>query len=89
MLRQLGKPTFFITLSASETQWDDLIRTLYLLKHSKKLTKELTSFEKSTLVSEDPVVCVLYFEKLGNIILRILQSKVHSPFQNHYITDFF
>ncbi|GFT97139.1 ATP-dependent DNA helicase [Trichonephila clavipes] len=35
MIRQLGKPTiFFLTLSANEIGWTDLIQILYTLKHS-------------------------------------------------------
>lgn len=31
MIRQLGKPTVFLTMSANETNWPDLLKTLYEL----------------------------------------------------------
>lgn len=36
MMRQLGKPTIFLTLSAREIQWPKLIRTLYKLKYGEE-----------------------------------------------------
>jgi len=29
MIRQLGKPTIFLTMSTSEYRWSDLLRLLY------------------------------------------------------------
>lgn len=35
MMRQLGKPTIFLTLSASETRWPRLLKTLFRLKYGR------------------------------------------------------
>ena len=41
MLRQLGKPTLFITLSSSEYKWKNLLNILYKLKYIIKFLKEI------------------------------------------------
>ncbi|GBP72617.1 hypothetical protein EVAR_83127_1 [Eumeta japonica] len=51
MIRQLGAPTAFMTLSANETGWTDLLKLLYKLKNganiSDKLIDELVSVSES------------------------------------------
>lgn len=72
MLRQLGKPTMFLIVSANETEWPDLIKTIYRFKNNgATLTDEeeqdLHFLEKYNLVNEDSVTCALYFNKMVNI----------------------
>lgn len=65
MIRQLGCPTLFLTLSAAETHW------IPLLKHLVKLTRnmEISDDEalnmefslKSELIRDNPVACVRYY----------------------------
>jgi hypothetical protein len=65
MMRQLGKPTLFLTFSANETRWPQLLKTLYRLKILGRdfdgidITEELSSLDRTTLVNEDPVTCCL------------------------------
>ena len=35
---------------------------------------------KSTLINEDALTCAIYFNKLVNVVMNILQSKTCSPF---------
>jgi hypothetical protein len=58
MIRQLGKPTVFLTKSANEIGWPLLLQILYKLKNngieiSKEATEQLHFIEKSTLINED------------------------------------
>ena len=46
MLRQLGKPTFFLTLSAAETRWPELVKFLFRLKYNKPLLMEMCDNQK-------------------------------------------
>lgn len=93
MNRQLGKPTFFITLSSNETGWPKLIQTLYKLKNNIDLTLEqaqnLHYIEKAKLVNEDAVTCAIYFNKLVNTVLNTLQLKNFSPFGQHRVSHYF
>ena len=79
--RQYGKPTFlFFTISAKEIGWSKLLELLYKLrKNNSEILVEhaaaLNFIEKSTLINEDAVTCAIYFNKLVNVLLKILQSK--------------
>ena len=39
MIRQLGIPTLFISLSAANTKWTELLQSIYLLIHKKIYTQ--------------------------------------------------
>lgn len=68
MIRQLGKPTVFLTMSASEYEWDDLLCLLYRLENNGR---EWAGEERSaTCMSSDlrttlaikipsPAACIL------------------------------
>lgn len=95
MIRQLGKPTIFLTLSASEYGWSDLLRLLYRLEMGKEWKGEedpatsMSSDLRTTLVNEDPVTCCLYFNKLVDTIMFLLKSKSYSPFGDYHVVDYF
>ncbi|KAJ8043495.1 hypothetical protein HOLleu_10603 [Holothuria leucospilota] len=40
MIRQLGFPTYFVSLSAAGTRWTDLLRILGMLVDNKEYTQE-------------------------------------------------
>lgn len=53
MIRQLGAPTAFMTLSANETGWKDLLKLLYKLKYegadiSDEFLEEMSYVHKSS-----------------------------------------
>lgn len=93
MIRQYGKPTVFFTISANEIGWPKLLQLLHNLKNNANISVEeaanLHFIEKSTLINEDAVTCAIYFNKLVGIILKILQSKRHSPFKKYRILHYF
>jgi hypothetical protein len=51
--------------------------------------KELNAIRQSQLINEDPVTCVVCFNKLGDVIMRVLQHRKISPFGEHRIVDYF
>jgi hypothetical protein len=78
MIRQFGKPTMFLTLSASVVRGSHLLQTLCKLQGETSITdplKELNAIRQSHLVNEDPVNCVVYFNKLVDVIVRVLQHR--------------
>lgn len=91
MMRQLGKPTMFLTLSASEVKWDDLIRLLHRLKYHREAdnVESLSAMARASLVNEDPVTCNLYFNKLVDVLMAMLQLKKNGPFGDNYVVDYF
>lgn len=93
MIRQLGKPTVFLTMSANEISWKWLLKTLHKLKYGTEITDlevdQLQYKVKAALINEDAVTCVIYFNKLVNVIMTILQNKTVSPFGKHYVRHYF
>jgi len=53
MIRQFGLPTFFITLSAAKSKWNELLVILSILLDSRDITEEeaadLSSAEKARI----------------------------------------
>lgn len=93
MIRQLGKPTLSLTISANEMGWINLIQTLSKLKNGVEITEEMSSemdfIQKSTLINEDAVTCVIYFNKMVNSLMSVLQSKKYSPFGKFRVAHYF
>jgi hypothetical protein len=91
MVRQLGKPAMFLTMSASEVRWPHLLQILCKLQIESGVTvslKELDAIRRSRLVNEYPVTCVIYFTKLVDVIMRVFQHKEISPFGEHRIVGY-
>lgn len=83
-----------MTLSANEIGWPDLLKLLHTLAHGREGTQEfiaseLSFIEKSSLINNDAVTCAIYFNKLVNVIMTILQSKKFSPFGKYRVINYF
>ena len=80
MIRQLGCPTFFLTLSAAETKWPELLRILKEILEDVKLptdaVMELQWNERAELIMSDPVTCARYFDHRSKELFRVLRSEV-------------
>ena len=71
MMRQLGKPTAFMTLSADKINWTNLLAILHTrspiipFKESdeQKLFVQLNIHQRVQLVAEDPLICCIYFHR--------------------------
>ena len=78
MIRQLSLPTWFMSLSAADTRWTDLLKMLAKLndgiEYSEKEIETLTWQEKTKPVQKDPVTCSRYFDhrvqEFLNIVLK-------------------
>ena len=84
MIRQLGILTLFISLSAADTKWTELLRSIYISIHQKKKTDDeidnMPWFDKCELISKDPATCARYFNnKVQKFVKHILKSP-YSPF---------
>lgn len=69
MIRQLGKPTAFMALSANEIGWPDLLTLLHKLAEEKEdmlnlIASELCFIQNSSLITNDAVTCAIYFNNL-------------------------
>ena len=80
MIRQLGIPTLFLSFSANDLHWSELLVTLGKLVDRKDYTESLESGSlpwetRSRLVQSDPVTCVRHFDhRVAQFIQTILKS---------------
>ena len=92
MIRQLGYPSVFFSLSAADTHWKDLIRCLALLVNGDNLTDDeiehsLTFQQKCKLVSSHPTVCSRFFHHRVQKFINLILTGDHAPVGT--VSDFF
>ena len=83
MIRQLSLPTWFMSLSAADTRWTDLLKMLAKLNNGVDYTDKdiegLTWQEKTKLVQKDPFTCSRYFDhRVQEFLNTILKSNCES-----------
>ena len=92
MIRQLGVPTFFLTLSAAETRWNELICILEKKSSGKditeKMARDMKIDDKYRLIKNDPVTCAQYFDHRFRELLKVLKHKC-GPFSPFELIDYF
>ncbi|XP_052075796.1 uncharacterized protein LOC127713867 [Mytilus californianus] len=81
MVRQLGLPTWFISLSSAETRWKPLLRSLGKIidgvQYSDEDINTMTWQTKCRLVRSDPVTTARYFDyKVQKFFHSFLNSSV-------------
>lgn len=89
MVRQVNLPTFFITLSAAEARWNELLKILKKLVDGVDATDDniinMTYSEKCRLIRSDPVTCSRYFDYRLRELLKCLKNGVFGPYElTHY-----
>ena len=92
MIRQLGKPTTFMAISANEVKCMHLIEILHSLNDLYKDVdvSKLTRSMRSTLVNEDQGTCCVYFKKLVDMLMNLLKAKrSYNPFCKYRVLDYF
>ncbi|CEP07201.1 hypothetical protein [Parasitella parasitica] len=67
MIRQLGTPTLFVSISAAETKWPELLVVLKKLIDGVVITEAeaeaLDNEVKCRRIQSDPITCASYFDK--------------------------
>ena len=90
MMRFHGKPTFFTTFSAAESEWHDLLKVLGTVVDQKEYTDqeidEMTRVEKQRLILADPVTCARHFNHRTHILFKEFFKSSNSPFE---MSEFF
>ena len=84
MIRQLGLPTLFISLSANDLHWPELIIALGKLVDKKDYTeavesKTLSWETRSRLVQSDLVSCVRHFDHRVSQFINLVLKSPESP----------
>lgn len=82
MIKQLGKPCWFIILTCGNSLWPEMTKILYSLKHGQDPSDEIldgmNSIDKDKLVAEDSVTSARYFHKRTSKFIRevLLKTKI-------------
>ncbi|XP_070548510.1 uncharacterized protein [Ptychodera flava] len=91
MIRQLGLPTWFTSLSSADTKWIDLHRILGVLVDGKHYTdddlKAMDWATKTRLLQSDPVTCARFFDHRINEFINTVLKSPHEPIGK--LTDYF
>ena len=79
MIRQLGTPTWFFTLSAADMKWPDMIQIIarqYGVSYSDEDVAALSFDEKSNWLRRNPVTAARHFQyRLNSFFRDVLKSK--------------
>ena len=83
MIRQIGSPTWFMSLSAADTKWIDLLNILRQdeedVKYKNVPTHELPWQYTSELVSKNPVICARFFNNRCDTFIQNVLMSPHNP----------
>ncbi len=74
MIRQLGTPTWFLTLSAADMKWPDMIQTIakqYGVIYTDEDIKGLSFEQKSSWLKRNPVTAARHFQYILYSILKV------------------
>lgn len=92
MIMQFGLPTLFITLSAAETKWPELLIILKQTVDKEIVTaadvEEISFLDRCRLIRADPVTCCIYFEYRCRKLIETWNC-TGGPFGEHKITHFY
>ena len=90
MIRQLGLPTWFMSLSSADTRWSFLLKALSQLDGiilSDEEVAKLSWNEKTKLVQKDPITCSRIFDERVRKFIQIFLKSSHDPIG--HVTDYF
>jgi len=71
MVRQLGTPTIFFTLSAADYHWPDLFKILSPNVNPNSLDEK----QRATLMHDNPATVAWFFEKRCDIFMKLFMTK--------------
>lgn len=93
MIRQLGIPTLFITLSAAEIKWPELIVILKGILENEEINEQVAEDmnweSKASLIRRDPITCSRYFDYKFRQCQEFLLLSKSGIFKEHPVLDFF
>ena len=75
MVKQLGLPTFFITLSCADLHWNELISIIVTL-NKEKITEDdinnMNSFERCKYLNLNPVLLARHFQYRVEVFFKVI-----------------
>nr|XP_029725295.1 uncharacterized protein LOC115265171 [Aedes albopictus] len=93
LMRQIGTPVFFLTVSAVETNWPELIQALVEYTSGTKISLydalNLPYEERAKLVKENPVFTAMYYDNKIKNLMKLITKAEGGIFETYKVTDFF
>ena len=81
MVRQLGIPTWFLTLTAADLRWPETIQVIarqYGQELSEEHVNKMSWQDRCTWIRSNPVTCARHFEfKYQKFLKDVIMSKAH------------
>ena len=82
MIRQLGTPTWFFTLSAADLKWPDMIQTIakqYGVHYSDEQVEALSFEQKSNWLRSNPITAARHFHYRLNTFFQDFLKSTANP----------
>ena len=80
MVKQLGTPTFFLTLSCADLRWNELISIIFKLKRldiSDEEVDEMSYYERCDSLNENPELVARHFQCRVEMFFKIIVLDGH------------
>ena len=88
MIKQLGLPTFFITLSCADLRWHGLIEIIYKLNEADILMDDdihsMNYFDKIRILNNNPILLARHFQYRVEVFFKEIVSDVPLGKNKHY-----
>ena len=88
MVKQLGLPTFFLTLSCADLRWNELVQIINRLNNMHLPNEnDLDYFEKCSLLNQNPVLTARHFQYRVEAFFKEILLSPDSPIGQvqHYV----
>ena len=75
MVKQLGIPTFFMTLSCTDLRWNELVEIISKLNRldfSDDVIKNMTYQERCNTINKNPVPVATHFQYRVEIFFKVI-----------------
>ena len=79
MVKQLGLPTFFLTLSCADLRWEELVLIIAKLNNIGLDKNDLDYFKKCDNLNQNPVLTARHFQYRVEVIFKEMLLHKNSP----------
>ena len=73
MVKQLGLPTFFLTLSCADLRWDELIQIIARISNIEINENDLDYYRRCNLLNQNPVLTARHFQYRVEVFFKEVQ----------------
>ena len=71
MVRQLGIPTFSLTLSCADLRWDELVSIISKLNSTDVTVKDLSYHDRCITLNSNPVLVARHFQYRAELFFKL------------------